>query len=75
MIAILAIGSLLPSAEKNLSMCICILVHVCLLRGGDACLQSNSSFCFPATERLSPGEAASGWGIIAVAVCPRLCNS
>lgn len=24
---------LLPSAEKNVSMCICILVHVCLLRG------------------------------------------
>lgn len=42
---------------------------------GDACLQSNSSLCFLATWWLSPGEAAGGRDIIAVAVCPRLCNS
>lgn len=32
MIALLLDGMLIPSAEKNGSMCICILMHVCLLR-------------------------------------------
>lgn len=30
---LMAIGRLLPSAERNASLCICILLHVCLLRG------------------------------------------
>lgn len=39
---------------------------------GDTCLQSNSSLCFLATSRLSPGEAAGERDIIVVAVGPCL---
>lgn len=68
----MAIGWLLPSAERNESLCICILVHVCLLRGEMPVCKAIHLFASFATWRLSPGEAARGRGIIAVAVCPRL---
>ena len=68
---LMATGRLLPSTEKNVSMCICILVHVCLLRREmTVCKAIHLSF----RATLSPGEAASGMGIIAAVVCTGRCN-